>query len=75
MSDCCTSETSRSCTAAKAITGVIFAAGIAALVVVALTRHRRREVLDPLTEADRRIDALEESLRHLQDSFGQAVGV
>ncbi len=68
------STMSKCCTATQVVTGVLVAAGVAALVWVALSRRHAEEV-DPLTEADRRIDALEDSLRRLHDSFGQAVGV
>ncbi|HEX2949660.1 MAG TPA: hypothetical protein VHV83_08845 [Armatimonadota bacterium] len=65
--------TSKCCSIAQVVTGVVVVAGVAAFTLAMLSRHAKRN-LDPLVEADRRIDELEESLRHLQDSFCQAVG-
>jgi hypothetical protein len=46
--------------------------GLSAL-ALALLSHRRRPPVDPLKEADRRIDELENSLRRLEDTFGQVI--
>lgn len=56
------------------LAGTVLAAGAAALVWMVLAHHAAHEEIDPLSEADRRIEALEDSLRHLQESFGQTVG-
>lgn len=71
------SSTSKCCTASRVVqvvAGVLVVAGVATLTWKLLARQRDI-VVDPLAEADRRIDMLEESLRHLQDNFSQAVGV
>jgi hypothetical protein len=73
-SERCASGASKCCSVTQIITGVAIAAGVATLVWAVFNR-RRREELDPLSEADRRINALESSLRRLEDSFGQAIGV
>jgi hypothetical protein len=58
---------------AHVVTGVLVVAGVAALAWALLSSRRDGVRVDPLTEADRRINALEDSLRHLHDTFGQAI--
>jgi HAMP domain-containing protein len=70
-----TSTTSKCCSntnVAVIVTGVFVVTGLAALAVAWCTR-RRPLPIDPLEEADRRIDELENTLRRLQDTFGQVV--
>ena len=72
-----TSTTSKCCSTAKVaaiVTGAVLLTGLAAL-AMALFTHRHRLPVDPLAEADRRITKLEDSLRRLQDTFGQVVSV
>ncbi|MHB9134750.1 MAG: hypothetical protein ACYDBB_27080 [Armatimonadota bacterium] len=54
------------------ITGGIIVAGVAALVWALHSLHHTRNV-DPLTESDRRINELEDSLQRLQDSFERGI--
>lgn len=70
------STTSKCCSTAHiaAITGVVVLAGIAAFAWAMFSRRKVNDP-DPLTETDQRIDALEDSLHRLQDTFRQAVGV
>ena len=71
------STTSKCCTPASvahAMTGSLTLLGLAVLVWLVFARRNPAQV-DPLTEADRRIDALEDSLRRLQDTVTQRVGV
>lgn len=65
-SKCCSS-------AAQVVTGALVTLGVAAVVWVLLGR-RAGSRLDPQIEIDRRIDELENSLTHLQDAFGHAIG-
>ena len=70
-SECCSRDTTACCSAGKIMSGIMVIAGITALVWWLLARRAEPEELDPLSETDRRIGSLEESLHHLQDSFGQ----
>lgn len=54
------------------VTGALAIAGVAALVWVAFSRRGAR-TFDPLLEADKRINELENSLQRLQDNFGHAI--
>lgn len=68
--------TSRCCTGTQvlqAVTGALVLASLAGLAWVILT-HSTSPTVDPLTEADRRINELEDSLQRIQNSIGQAVG-
>ena len=75
MTTCTTSK--EGCSTGKVtaiVTGVVLLAGLLALALAWLTRRRPLPV-DPLEETDRRIDELEDSLRRLQETFGQVVSV
>ena len=53
------------------VTGALAIIGIAAI-GWALVSRMRRENIDPLSEADRRINELEHSLHRLQDTYSRA---
>jgi len=59
---------------AGVVFGAVLVAGIASL-VVAWFSHSHRPPVDPLEEADRRIDELEHSLRRMQETFGEVISV
>lgn len=58
---------------AQIVTGVLAVVG-AVTVLWVFFAPRRTRALDPQDEIDRRILELEDSLSHLQDDFGHAVG-
>lgn len=56
---------------ASVLTCVLTVVGIVAI-GCALFSRMQRENVDPLSEADRRIDELEQSLHRLQETYGKA---
>jgi len=56
----------------QVLVGTVVAVGVAAAIWTIL-RRRGNNSIDPLTEADRRINELESSLHRLQDNFSRIV--
>lgn len=70
-----TSNSVDTCKVAAIVTGIVLLAGVTAACTYAWFTHRKKLAIDPLEEADRRIDELENSLHRLHNTFTEAVGI
>lgn len=63
----------RCTTALSLVSAVLAIAGVIAIVWTLFGRRNGSRMVDPLAEADKRIDDLERSLNRLQDTFSHII--